>query len=89
MAFGVEQMTVAGQSAVVSPGWGFRLVAMDHMTNRTCFLMWLGEQITERGIGNGISQIIFAGIVGQAALAVINTFRLARTGEMSIIALIP
>jgi preprotein translocase subunit SecY len=88
MAFGVEQMTVAGQSAVVSPGWGFRLVAMITMTTGTCFLMWLGEQITERGIGNGISLIIFAGIVARLPLAVINTFRLARTGEMSIIALI-
>ncbi len=88
MAFGVEQMTVAGQSVVNHPGWGFRLVAMITMTTGTCFLMWLGEQITERGIGNGISLIIFAGIVARLPLAVINTFRLARTGEMSIIALI-
>jgi len=81
-------MTVAGQSVVNHPGWGFRLVAMITMTTGTCFLMWLGEQITERGIGNGISLIIFAGIVARLPLAVINTFRLARTGEMSIIALI-
>jgi len=88
MAFGVEQMTVAGQSVVLMPGWGFRLVAMTTMTTGTCFLMWLGEQITERGIGNGISLIIFAGIVARLPLAIFNTFRLARTGEMSIIALI-
>ncbi|HOJ12924.1 MAG TPA: preprotein translocase subunit SecY [Deltaproteobacteria bacterium] len=88
MAFGVEQMTVAGQSVVSNPGWGFRMVAMITMTTGTCFLMWLGEQITERGIGNGISLIIFAGIVARLPLAIINTFRLVRTGEMSIIALI-
>ncbi|MCU0576644.1 MAG: preprotein translocase subunit SecY [Desulfobacterota bacterium] len=88
MAFGVEQMTVAGQSVVLMPGWAFRFVAMTTMTTGTCFLMWLGEQITERGIGNGISLIIFAGIVARLPLAIFNTFRLARTGEMSIIALI-
>ncbi len=88
MAFGVEQMMVAGQSVVIMPGWGFRIVAMITMTTGTCFLMWLGEQITERGIGNGISLIIFAGIVARLPLAIINTGRLARTGEMSIIALI-
>ncbi len=88
MAFGVEQMTVAGQTVVLFPGWAFRFVAMTTMTTGTCFLMWLGEQITERGIGNGISLIIFAGIVARLPLAIFNTFRLARTGEMSILALI-
>jgi preprotein translocase subunit SecY len=61
---------------------------MTTMTTGTCFLMWLGEQITERGIGNGISLIIFAGIVARLPLAIFNTFRLARTGEMSILGLI-
>ena len=88
MAFGVEQMSVGGQSVVLSPGWGFRLVAMITMTTGTCFLMWLGEQITERGIGNGISLIIFAGIVARMPVAVYNTVRLARTGELPILALL-
>jgi preprotein translocase subunit SecY len=88
MAFGVEQMAVAGQGVVISPGWGFRLVAMITMTTGTCFLMWLGEQITERGIGNGISLIIFAGIVARLPVAVYNTGRLASTGEISPFVLI-
>lgn len=88
MAVGVEQMSVAGQSVVISPGWGFRFVAMMTMTTGTCFLMWLGEQITERGIGNGISLIIFAGIVARLPVAVYNTWRLATTGEISYFTLI-
>ncbi|HVN72679.1 MAG TPA: preprotein translocase subunit SecY, partial [Desulfomonilia bacterium] len=88
MAFGVEQMSVAGQSVVLMPGWAFRIVAMLTMTTGTCFLMWLGEQITERGIGNGISLIIFAGIVARLPVACINTWRLASTGELSWFALI-
>lgn len=88
MSFGVEQMSVAGQSVVISPGWGFRMVAMITMTTGTCFLMWLGEQITERGIGNGISLIIFAGIVARLPVAAYNTWRLAATGELSYFVLI-
>jgi preprotein translocase subunit SecY len=88
MAFGVEQMSMGGQSVVLIPGWGFRLTAMITMTTGTCFLMWLGEQITERGIGNGISLIIFAGIVARMPVAVYNTVRLARTGELPILALL-
>ena len=52
-----------GEGAVANPGWGFRLMCMITLTSGTAFIMWLGEQITERGIGNGISLIIFAGIV--------------------------
>jgi preprotein translocase subunit SecY len=88
MSFGVEQMSVAGQSVVISPGWGFRMVAMITMTTGTCFLMWLGEQITERGIGNGISLIIFAGIVARLPVAAYNTWRLAATGELSYFVLL-
>jgi len=88
MSFGVEQMSVAGQSVVITPGWGFRMVAMITMTTGTCFLMWLGEQITERGIGNGISLIIFAGIVASLPVAAYNTWRLASTGELSYFVLI-
>ncbi len=89
MAFGVEQMTgPGGEPVVMFPGWGFRLTAVITMTTGTCFLMWLGEQITERGIGNGISLIIFAGIVASLPVAIYNTVRLTGSGELSIFALI-
>ena len=52
-----------GEQAVVDPGWGFRLMAVVTLTAGTSFIMWLGEQISERGIGNGISLVIFSGIV--------------------------
>lgn len=89
MAFGVEQMSgIGGDPVVLSPGWGFRITAMITMTTGTCFLMWLGEQITERGIGNGISLIIFAGIVARMPIAIYNSVRLTRTGELPIFALL-
>ncbi|OPZ28189.1 MAG: preprotein translocase subunit SecY [Deltaproteobacteria bacterium ADurb.BinA179] len=89
MAFGVEQMSgPAGEPVVLFPGWGFRLTAMITMTTGTCFLMWLGEQITERGIGNGISLIIFAGIVAQLPVAIYNSVRLTRTGELPLFLLL-
>lgn len=89
MAFGVEQMSgPAGEPVVLFPGWGFRLTAMITMTTGTCFLMWLGEQITERGIGNGISLIIFAGIVAQLPVAVYNSVRLTSTGELPLFLLL-
>jgi preprotein translocase subunit SecY len=52
-----------GEGAVINPGWGFRLMCMVTLTTGTAFIMWLGEQITERGIGNGISMIIFTSII--------------------------
>ncbi|HON39587.1 MAG TPA: preprotein translocase subunit SecY [Deltaproteobacteria bacterium] len=89
MAFGVEQMSgPAGEPVVLFPGWGFRLTAMITMTTGTCFLMWLGEQITERGIGNGISLIIFAGIVAELPVAIYNSVRLTSTGELPIFLLL-
>ena len=89
MAFGVEQMSgPAGEPVVLFPGWGFRLTAMITMTTGTIFLMWLGEQITERGIGNGISLIIFAGIVANLPVAVYNSVRLTSTGELPILLLL-
>ncbi len=72
-----------GQSVVMDPGWAFRFMTIITLTAGTAFIMWLGEQITERGIGNGISLIIFAGIVAGIPSAFGNTFRLYRTGEMS------
>jgi len=74
-----------GQNAVVHPGWGFRLMAMMTLTTGTAFIMWLGEQITERGIGNGISLIIFAGIIVRIPSALGALFQLIRTDQFSIL----
>lgn len=73
---------------VQHPGTGFRIMTMITLTAGTAFLMWLGEQITERGIGNGISLIIFSGIVARMPVAVINTYRLYDTGQLSLFLLI-
>jgi preprotein translocase subunit SecY len=74
-----------GQSSVVlSPGFGFIFTAIVTLTAGTVFLMWLGEQITERGVGNGISLIIFAGIVAGLPRAVAGTLELVNTGQLSI-----
>lgn len=82
IAAGLESMS---QGAFVqNPGWSFRLVTMITLTSGTAFIMWLGEQITERGIGNGISLIIFAGIVARFPNAIISTVRLIQAGELSI-----
>ena len=70
---------------VVEPGLAFRLVTMLTLTTGTMFLMWLGEQITERGVGNGISLIIFAGIAAGLPQAVVGTLELQRTGALSIL----
>ena len=73
-----------GSGAVVSdPGWFFRISTVITLTGGTMFLMWLGEQITSRGIGNGISLIIFAGIVAELPSAVANTLELGRQGAIS------
>jgi preprotein translocase subunit SecY len=85
IAVGLENMAgPTGASIVIQPGWGFRLITVITLTAGTAFIMWLGEQITEHGIGNGISLIIFAGIVVRGPEAIINTFRLLSTGEMGI-----
>ena len=70
---------------VISPGFGFRMTAVISLVAGTMFLMWLGEQITERGLGNGISILIFAGIVAGLPSAMAGLFELVRTGSMSII----
>ena len=84
IAWGLEQMTGgAGHMPVVlHPGWGFRLLTVLTLTAGTTFIMWLGEMITERGIGNGISLIIFAGIVARLPSAIISTFQLIGAGEI-------
>jgi len=90
IAVGLEgmQSPVSGAQVVFVPGWGFRLMTVITLTAGTAFIMWLGEQITERGIGNGISLIIFAGIVARMPGAIGNTFRLMSQGEMSIFTLV-
>ena len=91
-AFGVavalEGQQVAGTGVVMDPGIGFRVVAVTTLVTGTMFLMWLGEQITERGVGNGISMIIFAGIVAGLPSAIGGTLELSRTGEMHLLAVI-
>ena len=78
-----------GQSSVVlAPGFGFLFTAIVSLTAGTIFLMWLGEQITERGVGNGISLIIFAGIVAGLPRAVAGTLELVNTGQLSIPAML-
>ena len=86
IAVGLEGMN--GGVFVQSPGWAFRLMTMVTITAGTVFLMWIGEQITERGIGNGISLIIFAGIVARMPSAALNTFQLYQTGELGALTLV-
>ncbi|MGQ9570123.1 MAG: preprotein translocase subunit SecY [Thermodesulfovibrionales bacterium] len=83
IAAGLEGM--AGGAFIQNPGWSFRLLTMITLTSGTAFILWLGEQITERGIGNGISLIIFAGIVARFPNGVISTIRLIKAGELSIL----
>ena len=73
-----------GEAIVLEPGWSFRVMTVLTLTSGTAFIMWLGEQVTERGIGNGISLIIFAGIVAALPSAVTSTFQFVREGELSI-----
>jgi len=74
-----------GEGAVSNPGWGFRLMCMLTLTTGTGFIMWLGEQITERGVGNGISMIIFASIIIGLPSALGQLFQLVRTDQFSIL----
>jgi preprotein translocase subunit SecY len=71
-----------GYGLVLDPGWSFRFMTVITLTSGTAFIMWLGEQITERGIGNGISLIIFAGIVARLPSAVTTTMTFVREGEL-------
>jgi preprotein translocase subunit SecY len=86
IAVGLENMQgTAGEMVVMVPGWSFRILTVITLTAGTAFIMWLGEQITERGIGNGISLIIFAGIVARMPNAVASTYEYFRLGQMGII----
>jgi preprotein translocase subunit SecY len=82
VAIALQKQQVGGISVVIEPGYGFIFIAVLTLVAGTLFLMWLGEQITERGIGNGISMIIFAGIAAGLPSAIGGTLELARTGEM-------
>jgi preprotein translocase subunit SecY len=85
-SLGIAVALEGSQGLVLVPGFGFRMTAVVSLVAGTMFLMWLGEQITERGLGNGISILIFAGIVAGLPSAIGGLFELVRTGAMSIIA---
>jgi preprotein translocase subunit SecY len=85
-SLGIALALEGSQGLVLAPGFGFRMTAVVSLVAGTMFLMWLGEQITERGLGNGISILIFAGIVAGLPSAIGGLFELVRTGAMSIVA---
>ncbi|WP_319472033.1 preprotein translocase subunit SecY [uncultured Pseudodesulfovibrio sp.] len=89
IATGLESAaSPTGAPMVLIPGWGFKLMTILTLTAGTVFLMWLGEQMTEKGIGNGISLIIYAGIIAGLPAAVINTVQLMTVGEISLFILL-
>jgi len=88
LAAGLESMQGSTGSAVITPGMFFRLSTVITIVGGTIFLMWLGEQITQRGVGNGISLIIFAGIVAELPRALVNTLELGRQGEFNVLELL-
>ena len=83
IAIGLEGSRAAAGAVVADPGWFFRLTTVITLVGGTMFLMWLGEQITQRGVGNGISLIIFSGIVAGLPSAIVGLFEMARTGALS------
>jgi preprotein translocase subunit SecY len=89
IAISLEKIQAPGGGSVVyNPGWSFRIVTVLTLTAGTMFIMWMGEQITERGIGNGISLIIMAGIVARLPSALGTTVQFVREGEMSLFVLL-
>jgi preprotein translocase subunit SecY len=85
VAIALESQQFGGGTVVIDPGLAFRITAAVTLVTGTMFLMWLGEQVTERGIGNGISMIIFAGIVAGLPRAIGGTLELSRTGELHVL----
>jgi len=85
VAIALESQQAGAQSLVLNPGIAFKVTAITSLVTGTMFLMWLGEQITERGVGNGISILIFAGIVAGLPQAIGSTLELARTGELNFL----
>ena len=89
ISMGLEQIqSPTGASVVLNPGWAFRLMCVVTLSAGTVFLMWLGEQVTERGIGNGISLLIFAGIVARMPSAISTTLQFMNEGEISLFFLV-
>ena len=85
ISVGLENMSASAGAAVMYPGLFFRLTTIFALTGSVFFLIWLGDQITNKGVGNGISLIIFAGIVSELPSALLSTFELGRTGVYSTI----
>ena len=85
VAIALESQQAGGAAVVVAPGLGFKITTVVTLVTGTVFLMWLGEQVSERGVGNGISIIIFAGIVAGLPQAIGGTLELARTGELPVL----
>ncbi len=86
IASGLEGMAGPGGAAIVmQPGIEFKLMTVLTLTSGTAFIMWLGEQMTERGIGNGISLIIYAGIIARMPAAIVNSIQLIKSGEIPMI----
>ena len=89
ISVGLENLQAPGGAPVVfEPGWSFRVMTIITLASGTSFLMWVGEQISERGIGNGISMLIFAGIVANLPSAILTTVQFVREGELSIFVLL-
>jgi preprotein translocase subunit SecY len=89
IAVWLERVTTPGGGALVpQPGWGFRMMTVLTLTTGTAFVMWLGEQISERGVGNGISLIIFAGIVVGLPGAILGTVQSIQNGSLNVIAVL-
>ncbi len=89
IAVWIERVTTPGGGSLVpNPGWGFRIMTILTLTTGCAFVMWLGEQITERGIGNGISLIIFAGIIVGLPGAIFDTLQNLQSGRMSILTIL-
>jgi preprotein translocase subunit SecY len=89
IAVWIERVSTPGGAALVpNPGWGFRFMTILTLTTGCAFVMWLGEQITERGIGNGISLIIFAGIIVGLPGAIVNTLQGVQGGNLSLLKIV-
>jgi preprotein translocase subunit SecY len=89
IAVWIERVSTPGGAALVpNPGWGFRLMTILTLTTGCAFVMWLGEQITERGIGNGISLIIFAGIIVGLPGAIVNTLQGLQGGNLTLLKIV-
>ncbi|RUT32982.1 preprotein translocase subunit SecY [Arsenicitalea aurantiaca] len=87
-AYGIAVGLEASQGVVINPGWFFRISTVITLVGGTMFLMWLGEQVTARGVGNGISLIIFAGIVANLPPTIVQTLELSRTGALPTLAVV-